>query len=159
MCLEGEKFPPQAQPAFWLHCAEHAWVTRPLHEAMPGDAASARGQPVLPSSPHPSPWEAFPNSCISSFCEQLEAGERIRGWISADAGTLLPSSGLPQLGLSVGRSKVPKPGSLRSTALKILDVPAQMDFRAMLRSICSPLPWTEVVQWRSFVACAPFVPE
>lgn len=88
---------------------------RPLHEAMPGDTASAREQPALSSSPHPSPWEAFPNSCIStSFCEQLEAGECIRGWLSAMLGLCCPPPG--QLGLSVGRSKVPS--SLRNTALK-----------------------------------------
>lgn len=33
-------------------------VTRPLHEARPGNAASVRGQPALPSSPHPSPRES-----------------------------------------------------------------------------------------------------
>lgn len=57
--------------------------------------ACARGWPALLSSPHPSSWEAFPNSCIpTSFCEQLEAGLAQCGcWDSA--ALLWDSSGSP----------------------------------------------------------------
>ena len=68
----------------------------------------------------------FPKLCVStSFCEQLEAGEHFRGWLSADAGALLPSSGIAR---ALRRKKQsPKPGSLRSTALEVFDIPVQMD--------------------------------
>ena len=74
-----------------------------------------------------------------------------------DAGVLLPSSGTAWALCRKQRS--PRPDSLRSTAPEMFDVPVQRDFRATLRGVGSPLLWTEVVQRRSFVACAAFVPE
>lgn len=148
LCLGKEKFPCQTQPAFCLPCAEHSRVKRLLHGAVPGDTACARGVASAAAST-PSLMLGLPKL---SHPHQLLRAAWSRAGSVCMLGLCCPPLG--QLGLSVGNSRLP---GLRSTALQIFDVPVQRDFRATLPGICSPLAWPEVLDWRSFVACAPFV--
>lgn len=69
----------------------------------------------------------FPNSCISTgFCEQLETVQW--GCLGADAGTLLPSSGITQ---AVWRRE------LSHKVPRMSDVPVQIDFTVILCGVLS----------------------
>lgn len=158
MSLEGKSFVPKHSllsgcsvlSAHGLRgcCMKQCLVTRPLR----GGSQRCRHLHTLPHG-RPSQILAFPPASASN----LKQARALGAGSARMLGLCCPPPG--QLGLSVRKRQSPKPDTLWSTALAIFGVPVQMDFRANLCSICSLLPWTEVLQWHSFVACAPFVPE
>lgn len=104
-------------------CMEQCLVTLPVREG---------GQRCchLHTLPHgrPSRILAFPPASVSNLKE---------GWLSVDAGTLLPPSGTARA--LHRKQQTTQPASLRSTVLEKFDVRVQKDFRATLPGICSPL--------------------
>lgn len=67
------------------------------------------------------------------------------GCLGADAGTLLPSSGIMQAVWRRREQSHKVPG--------MSDMPVQIDFTVILCGVLSSLPWTEVPQW-CIAACA-----